>query len=82
MSSPDLRPRIGVYPGTFDPVTNGHIDIIGRATRIVDELVVGVAVNIGKGPSVLARTTGRTVAGRCRQLRAGKGGTNPYRAVR
>ena len=50
MSSPDLRPRIGVYPGTFDPVTNGHIDIIGRATRIVDELVVGVAVNIGKGP--------------------------------
>ena len=42
--------RIGVYPGTFDPVTNGHLDIIGRATRIVDELVVAVAVNIGKGP--------------------------------
>ncbi|MDP4796960.1 MAG: pantetheine-phosphate adenylyltransferase [Rhodospirillales bacterium] len=42
--------RIGVYPGTFDPVTNGHIDIIGRATRVVDELVVAVAVNIGKGP--------------------------------
>jgi pantetheine-phosphate adenylyltransferase len=42
--------RIGVYPGTFDPVTNGHIDIIGRATRIVDRLVVGVAINIGKGP--------------------------------
>ncbi|MCK5778692.1 MAG: pantetheine-phosphate adenylyltransferase [Rhodospirillales bacterium] len=42
--------RIGVYPGTFDPVTNGHMDVIGRATRIVDELVVGVAVNIGKGP--------------------------------
>jgi len=42
--------RIGVYPGTFDPVTNGHVDIIGRATRVVDELVVAVAVNIGKGP--------------------------------
>lgn len=45
-----MSQRIGVYPGTFDPVTNGHIDIIGRATRIVDKLVVGVAINIGKGP--------------------------------
>ena len=42
--------RIGVYPGTFDPVTNGHLDIIQRATRLVDRLVVGVAINIGKGP--------------------------------
>lgn len=42
--------RIGVYPGTFDPVTNGHMDIISRATRIVDHLVIGVAVNAGKGP--------------------------------
>ncbi len=42
--------RIGVYPGTFDPVTNGHMDIIGRATRIVDHLVIGVAANAGKGP--------------------------------
>ena len=42
--------RIGVYPGTFDPVTNGHVDIIRRAARIVDRLVVGVAVNAGKGP--------------------------------
>lgn len=40
--------RIGVYPGTFDPVTNGHMDIIARATRIVDRLVVGVVVNGGK----------------------------------
>ena len=43
-------PRIGVYPGTFDPVTNGHMDIIERAALVVDELVVGVAINIGKGP--------------------------------
>jgi len=42
--------RVAVYPGTFDPVTNGHMDIIMRAARLVDRLVVGVAVNIGKGP--------------------------------
>ena len=41
---------IGVYAGTFDPVTNGHMDIISRAVRIVDHLVIGVAVNTGKGP--------------------------------
>jgi pantetheine-phosphate adenylyltransferase len=45
-----MTERVGLYPGTFDPVTNGHLDIIGRAARIVDRLVVGVAVNIGKGP--------------------------------
>jgi pantetheine-phosphate adenylyltransferase len=43
-------PRIGLYPGTFDPITNGHLDIIGRAARLVDRLVVGVAQNAGKGP--------------------------------
>lgn len=43
-------PRTAVYPGTFDPVTNGHMDIIDRATRVVKTLVIGVAVNIGKGP--------------------------------
>jgi len=42
--------RVGVYPGTFDPITNGHTDIILRATKIVDRLVIGVARNIGKGP--------------------------------
>jgi pantetheine-phosphate adenylyltransferase len=42
--------RVALYPGTFDPVTNGHLDIIGRAARLVDRLVVGVAINIGKGP--------------------------------
>jgi pantetheine-phosphate adenylyltransferase len=42
--------HVGVYPGTFDPVTNGHLDIICRAARILDRLVVGVAMNAGKGP--------------------------------
>ena len=42
--------RIGVYPGTFDPITNGHMDIIVRAARLVDHLVIGVARNAGKGP--------------------------------
>jgi pantetheine-phosphate adenylyltransferase len=42
--------KIGLYPGTFDPVTNGHLDIIGRAARLLDKLVVGVAINTGKGP--------------------------------
>jgi pantetheine-phosphate adenylyltransferase len=42
--------RIGIYPGTFDPITNGHIDIISRAIKVVDKLVIGVAINAGKGP--------------------------------
>jgi pantetheine-phosphate adenylyltransferase len=42
--------RIGVYPGTFDPVTNGHLDIIMRGARLLDHLVVAVAINAGKGP--------------------------------
>lgn len=45
-----MTERIGIYPGTFDPVTNGHLDIISRAARLVDKLVIGVAQNIGKGP--------------------------------
>jgi pantetheine-phosphate adenylyltransferase len=44
------KQRIGIYPGTFDPVTNGHLDIIARAARLVDKLVVAVAMNAGKGP--------------------------------
>lgn len=42
--------RTALYPGTFDPLTNGHADIIQRAAKIVDRLVVGVAINAGKGP--------------------------------
>ena len=42
--------RIGLYPGTFDPITLGHIDIIKRASLLVDRLVIGVAINRDKSP--------------------------------
>lgn len=42
--------RVGLYPGTFDPVTMGHLDIIGRAMKLVDRLVIGVAVSEAKQP--------------------------------
>jgi pantetheine-phosphate adenylyltransferase len=42
--------RIGLYPGTFDPITLGHLDIIKRACTLVDRLVIGVAINRDKGP--------------------------------
>ena len=42
--------RVGLYPGTFDPITVGHYDIIRRASKLVDTLVIGVAMNPGKNP--------------------------------
>ena len=45
------KERVGLYPGTFDPITNGHLDIIQRAAGLVDRLVIGVAINPGKGPA-------------------------------
>lgn len=45
-----MTKRIGLYPGTFDPLTLGHVDIVRRAVKLVDELVIGVAVNRDKGP--------------------------------
>jgi pantetheine-phosphate adenylyltransferase len=44
------KPRVGLYPGTFDPVTLGHLDIIKRAVKLVDHLVIGVATNASKAP--------------------------------
>ncbi len=42
--------RIGVYPGTFDPITRGHMDIIERGAKLVDRLVIGVTTNMAKSP--------------------------------
>lgn len=42
--------KIGIYPGTFDPLTFGHLDIIKRSLKIVDELIIGVAINTNKVP--------------------------------
>ena len=42
--------RIGVYPGTFDPITLGHMDIIARGAKLVDRLIIGVATNPSKSP--------------------------------
>ncbi|KGB56495.1 pantetheine-phosphate adenylyltransferase [Sphingopyxis sp. SE2] len=42
--------RVGVYPGTFDPITLGHMDIIRRGAKLVDRLVIGVTTNITKSP--------------------------------
>ena len=44
------KERVGVYPGTFDPITNGHLDIIKRGLGLVDRLVIGVATNPSKNP--------------------------------
>ena len=65
--------QVGVYPGTFDPITNGHLDIIIRAAKVVDHLIVAVALNAGKGPLF-------TVEERCRMVeeevaKSGKGRT-------
>jgi len=45
------RARIAVYPGTFDPITNGHADLVGRAAPLFDRLIVGIAQSAGKSPS-------------------------------
>jgi pantetheine-phosphate adenylyltransferase len=45
-----MAKRIGIYPGTFDPITLGHVDIIRRGVKLVDELVIGVTTNAAKSP--------------------------------
>jgi len=45
-----MAERIGVYPGTFDPITLGHLDIIRRGAKLVDKLIIGVTTNMSKDP--------------------------------
>ncbi len=44
--------RIAVYPGTFDPITNGHVDLVDRASPLFEKLIVGVAASPGKSPAL------------------------------
>jgi pantetheine-phosphate adenylyltransferase len=46
------RTRIAVYPGTFDPITNGHVDLVLRASSLFEKIVIGVAASTGKGPAL------------------------------
>ena len=46
------RNRVALYPGTFDPITNGHIDLVARASTLFEKVVVGVAESPGKGPAL------------------------------
>jgi pantetheine-phosphate adenylyltransferase len=57
-----MTTRIAIYAGTFDPVTKGHTDIIRRALRVVDKLVVGVALDTGKSPLFDLETRSRLVS--------------------
>jgi pantetheine-phosphate adenylyltransferase len=65
--------RTGLYPGTFDPITLGHVDIIKRACKLVDRLVIGVAINRDKGPMFTLEERVAMVEAECAQLSARTG---------
>ena len=66
--------RIGLYPGTFDPITLGHTDIIQRAMALVDRLVIGVAINRDKGPLFTLEERVAMVEAECAAIIAKTGG--------
>ena len=66
--------RIGLYPGTFDPITLGHVDIIQRAMALVDRLVIGVAINRDKGPLFSLEDRVAMVRAECDAITAKTGG--------
>ncbi len=66
--------RVGLYPGTFDPVTLGHIDIIQRALALVDRLVIGVAINRDKGPLFSLEERVEMIEAECAEITARCGG--------
>ncbi|WP_395003580.1 pantetheine-phosphate adenylyltransferase [Cypionkella sp.] len=66
--------RIGLYPGTFDPITLGHVDIIQRAMALVDRLVIGVAINRDKGPAFGLEQRVAMVQAECEGIIAKTGG--------
>ncbi|MGR3712219.1 MAG: pantetheine-phosphate adenylyltransferase [Shimia sp.] len=60
--------RTALYPGTFDPITLGHVDIIRRASVLVDRLVIGVAINRDKGPMFSLEERVAMIEGECAKL--------------
>ena len=60
--------RIGLYPGTFDPVTRGHTDIIHLTSKLVDRLVIGIAVNRGEGPLFRLEERVALIEGECIEI--------------
>ncbi len=60
--------RVALYPGTFDPITLGHTDIIRRAAALVDKLVIGVAINRDKGPMFSLEERVAMIEAECEQL--------------
>ncbi|MBE1284671.1 MAG: pantetheine-phosphate adenylyltransferase [Rhodobacteraceae bacterium] len=65
--------RVGLYPGTFDPITLGHVDIIRRAAALVDKLVIGVAINRDKGPLFTLEERVAMIEAECCKLSAETG---------
>ncbi len=65
--------RVGLYPGTFDPVTLGHLDIIKRACSLVDKLVIGIAINRDKGPLFSLEERVAMIEAECADLSAQTG---------
>ena len=65
--------RTGLYPGTFDPVTLGHTDIIRRASKLVDRLVIGIAHNRDKGPLFSLDERVTLIEGECVEIAASTG---------
>ena len=73
--------RIVIYPGTFDPLTYGHLDIIERASKLGDELIVAVAANAGKGPLLSIEDRTELVATEARRLAEDGTITTPIRVL-
>lgn len=70
--APESGGRIGLYPGTFDPITLGHLDIIKRAVKLVDHLVIGVATNPSKSPLFTLKERVAMVEHEAKPLAAGR----------
>ena len=76
-----MTKRIVIYPGTFDPLTYGHMDIIERASKLGDELIVAVAANAGKGPLLSVEDRTELVAIEANRLQEDGTITTPIRVL-